>query len=189
MELRGELVHITRDLKSGKMWITFGVDEIPPEVNSLQVSPLTITIKKWRAKRSLDANNYYWVLIEKIADAIGQAKPVVHNIMLRRYGTMKQVEGENLMVFVPDTDEAEKTALLDEFYHFKPTGMTKLAEDDRVFRAYLVLKGSHEMDTKEMAALIEGAISEAKELGIETLPREEYERMMASYEKHHAKRR
>ena len=189
MELKGKLVHITRDLKTGGEWITFGVDFVPPEAYSLQEKELAITVKPFRKKRSLDANAYYWVLIEKIADAIGQAKPVVHNIMLRRYGFLKRVDGETLMIFVPDTDEAEKTALLDEFYHFKPTGMTKLAEDDRVFRAYLVLKGSHEMDTKEMAALIEGAISEAKELGIETLPREEYERMMESYEKHFANRR
>lgn len=189
MELKGKLVHITRDLKTGGEWITFGVDFVPPEAYSLQEMDLAINVKKYTKKRSLSANAYYWTLIEKIADAIGQAKPVVHNTMLRRYGFLKRVDGETLMIFVPDTDEAEKTALLDEFYHFKPTGMTKIVDDGRTFRAYLVLKGSHEMDTKEMAALIEKAISEAKELGIETLPREEYERMMASYEKHHANRR
>ena len=189
MELKGKLEHITREPKTGKEWITFGVDFVPPEAYSLQETELAISVRKYRKKRSLSANAYYWILIEQISDALGMPKPMCHNVMLRRYGVLKRLDGETLMIFVPDTEEAEKTALLDEFYHFKPTGMTKLAEDDRVFRAYLVLKGSHEMDTKEMAALIEGAISEAKELGIETLPREEYERMMASYEKHHAKRR
>lgn len=186
MEVKGELVHITRDLKSGKMWITFGVDEIPPEVNSLQASPLTITIKKWRAKRSLDANNYYWQLIEKIAAAIGQAKPIVHNIMLRRYGTLKRIDGETLMIFLPDTEEAAKTALLDEFYHFKPTGLTKIADDHRTFRGYLVLKGSHEMDSKEMSTLIDGAVMEAKDLDIETVTPDELERMKRTYEEHYA---
>ena len=188
MELKGELVHITRDLKSGKMWITFGVDEIPPEVNSLQVSPLTITIKKWRAKRSLDANNYYWELIEKIAAALPNAKPAVHNMMLRRYGTLKRIGGETMMVFIPDTDEAEHTALMDEFYHLKPTSLTKTAEDGRTFRAYLVLKGSHEMDSKEMSALIDGAVMEAKDLDIETVTPDELERMKRAYEEHYAGR-
>lgn len=188
MEVKGELVHITRDLKSGKMWITFGVDEIPPEVNSLQVSPLTITIKKWRAKRSLDANNYYWVLIEKIAAASCQAKPIVHNMMLRRYGTLKRIDGETLMIFLPDTEEAAKTALLDEFYHFKPTGLTKIADDHRTFRGYLVLKGSHEMDSKEMSTLIDGAVMEAKDLDIETVTPDELERMKRAYEEHYAGR-
>ena len=36
------------------------------------------------------------------------------------------------------------------------------------FNCYLVYKQTHDMDTKEMARLIDGAIEAAKELGIET---------------------
>lgn len=186
MEVKGELVHVTRESKSGKWWVTFGVDAEPKELYPLQVSPLTITIRKYRKKRSLDANNYYWVLIEKIAAALPNAKPAVHNTMLRRYGTLKRIGGETMMVFIPDTDEAEHTALMDEFYHFKPTSLTKTAEDGRTFRAYLVLKGSHEMDSKEMSTLIDGAVMEAKDLGIETVTPDELERMKRAYEEHHA---
>lgn len=188
MELKGKLVHITRDLKTGGEWITFGVDKVPPEAYSLQEKDLAITVKPYRKKRSLNANAYYWTLIEEISAATGTPKPMCHNLMLRRYGVLDQVDGENLMVFIPDTDEADKKVMNAETYHFRPTSWAKTADDGRTFRAYLVLKGSHEMDTKEMAALIEGAISEAKELGIETLPREEYERMMKSYEEHFTKR-
>lgn len=186
MEVKGELVHVTRESKSGKWWVTFGVDAEPKELYPLQVSPLTITIRKYRKKRSLDANNYYWQLVEKIAEAVGNAKPVVHNIMLRRYGTLKRIDGETLMIFLPDTEEAAKTALLDEFYHFKPTGLTKITDDHRTFRGYLVLKGSHEMDSKEMSALIDGAVMEAKDLDIETVTPDELERMKRAYEEHYA---
>ena len=189
MELKGKLVHITRDLKTGGEWITFGVDFVPPEAYSLQEKDLAITVKPFRKKRSLDANAYYWVLIEKISTAMGTPKPMLHNLMLQRYGVLEQVDGENLMVFIPDTEEAEKKVVNESMYHLRPTSMTKQVEDGRIFRAYLIMKGSSAYNTAEMSALIEGAISEAKELGIETLPREEYERMMASYEKHHAKRR
>lgn len=184
MELRGKLVHITREPKAGKEWITFGVDKVPPEAYSLQEKDLAITVKPYRKKRSLNANAYYWALIEEIATATGTPKPMCHNMMLRRYGVLEQVEGENLMVFIPDTDEADNKVMNAETYHFRPTSRTKTADDGRTFRAYLVLKGSSAYDTKEMAALIEGVISEAKELGIEILPREEYERMMKSYEEH-----
>ena len=184
MELKGELVHVTRETSSGKWWVTFGVDMEPKELYPLQVMPLTITIKKYRKKRSLDANAYYWQLIEKISAAVGNAKPVVHNMMLRRYGVLKQIDGENLMIFLPDTDEAQKKAFMDEFYHFKPTSLTKIADDGRVFRAYLLLKGSHEMDSQEMSVLIDGAVMEAKDLGIETLPPIELERMKKAYEEH-----
>ena len=189
MELKGKLVHITRDLKTGGEWITFGVDYVPPEAYSLQEMDLAINVKPFRKKRSLDANAYYWVLIEKISAACGTPKPMLHNLMLQRYGVLEQVDGENLMVFVPDTEEAEKKVLNESMYHLRPTSMTKSAEDGRLFRAYLVMKGSSAYDTAEMSALIEGAISEAKDFGIETLPREEYERMMESYEKHQANRR
>jgi len=188
MELRGKLVHITRDLKTGGEWITFGVDFVPPEAYSLQEMDLAINVKKYTKKRSLSANAYYWTLIEKISEALCIPKPACHNLMLRRYGVLEQVEGQNLMVFVPDTEEADAKVRNAEAYHYKLTSMRKVI-DGKPWRAYLVLKGSSSYNTAEMAALIEGVISEAKDLGIETLPREEYERMMESYEKHHANRR
>ena len=52
-----------------------------------------------------------------------------------------------------------------------------------MYRTYMMLKGSSEYDTKEMSHLIDGLVSECKEMGIETLPPEELERMMAAYGK------
>lgn len=188
MQLKGKLEHVTKEQRSGEKWVTFGVEHIPPEVYTLQDKDLLIEVKPWKDKRSLDANAYYWALIEKIAATIGLAKPVLHNKMLRRYGVLKQVDGENEMVLVPDTDAAENEILNASGYHYRPTSLNKIREDGKSFRAYLVLKGSHEYNTAEMAALIDGVISEAKDLGIETIPDEEFERMMDQYEKHHAGR-
>lgn len=42
---------------------------------------------------------------------------------------------------------------------------------------YAKLKGTSEYDTKEMSRFIDGIVSEAKELGIETLPPDEVARM------------
>ena len=44
----------------------------------------------------------------------------------------------------------------------------QVEENGKQFNCYLVYKRSSEMDTKEMARLIDGAIWEAKELGIDT---------------------
>ena len=52
----------------------------------------------------------------------------------------------------------------------------------------MMLKGSSEYDTKEMSHLIDGLVSECKEMGIETLPPEELERMMAAYDRKIKKR-
>lgn len=189
MELKGKLVNITRHLGSGQFWITLGVEAIPEGLASLQEKILAITLKQYREKRSLNANAYYWRLVGEMAAYMKHPQQVVHNELLRSYGTLDTVEGENLMIFIPDTFEAEEKVLMQETYHLKPTSMTKITDDGRAFRAYLVIKGSHEYDTQEMSRLIDGAVSEAKQMGLETLPPDEIERMMAAYEEHFAKRR
>lgn len=42
--------------------------------------------------------------------------------------------------------------------------------------------GSSTFNTKEMAVFLEGIVSECKELGIETLPEEELERMAKAWD-------
>lgn len=188
MELRGTFEQISRNIKTGKFLITLAVESIPEGVDSLPDGELAITIKKHREKRSLSANAYYWQLVGKIAAVIHQPTPYVHNFLLRRYGPLEVVDGSTLMIFIPDTQEAEEKVALSETYHLKPTGMSKIVDDGRVFRAYLVLKGSSQFDKKEMSILIDGAVDDAKALGIEVLPPEEIERMMEAYEKHYAAR-
>ena len=48
-------------------------------------------------------------------------------------------------------------------------------------------KDTHMMDTKEMSHLIEGAIAEAKELGIETATPKELEELQARWEEYDRK--
>ena len=46
-----------------------------------------------------------------------------------------------------------------------------------MYRTYMMLRGSSDYDTREMSELIDGTVSEAKQMGIETLPPHEIERM------------
>lgn len=48
---------------------------------------ITFSIKKRVIPRSLNANNYAWSLIEKLAVAVKSDKDSVYEEMLRRYGT------------------------------------------------------------------------------------------------------
>ena len=45
------------------------------------------------------------------------------------------------------------------------------------FCSYIVIKGSSEYDTREMASFIDGVVTEARELGIDTIPTTEIEKM------------
>lgn len=106
-----------------------------------------------------------------------------HNMLLRSYGVPETIGGQLTIAMLPV--EAEDEILERELYHLKPTSKTKVGKDGQIFRAYILLKGSSDYDTKEMARLIDGTVEEAKMLGLETLPKEEIERMMAAYEVNH----
>lgn len=57
MERTGELESVSRDVISGKIRISFMLDDIP-EISDITGRKLTITAKPYRKKRSLNANAY-----------------------------------------------------------------------------------------------------------------------------------
>lgn len=140
---------------------------------------LDVDIKKHRKGRSLDANAYYWLLIGKIKNATGNSRNHIHNTMLGKYGELDRMPDGSLIPFCirDDIDYLEFP-----YPHLLPTQKT-LSKSDRLYRWYYQIKGSSEYDTREMSHLIDGIVSECKEMGIETLPPEELERMMATYGK------
>ena len=42
-------------------------------------------IKEYKEKRSLNANNYYWTLVNQIANKLQTSKEEVHERMIKRY--------------------------------------------------------------------------------------------------------
>lgn len=191
MEFTGKLVSIAKDWITGQFQLTFSMNEQEKAelIDDIKnVDKLSIKAIKYRQKRSLDANAYYWQLLSKVAEKLPSSKPNAHNIMLRKYGQIFIVDGKAIYLVLPDTEEAEKTADEAETYHIKPTSQVKEGKDGKMYRTYIMLRGSSDYDTKEMSTLIEGLVSEAKELGIETMTAEELERMMQQYEKHYAGR-
>ena len=179
MKLKGRLLNITRDIRSGEYQLSLAVKEIPQGLDKLPEGDLSISLARWSEKRSMSANAYYWVLVSKIAAAMYAPQPFVHNYLLQRYGQLEIYNGKHVTVMIPDTEEAGERVMLSDHYHLKPTSHVKEGKDGTTFRAYLMIRGSSTYDSKEMAALIEGAVSECHEMGIETIPPEELERMLA----------
>lgn len=183
MEAKGKLSGITRNWATGKMQLTFEVEQDVP-VEGMQDKILRITAKQWKEKRSLDANAYYWVLISKLAGALKISNPRTHNLILRKYGQNDIIDGQLVWVVIPDTEKAENMALEAETFHIRPTSQTIEDKGGNKLRTYVYIRGSHTYDTAEMSHLIDGLVAECKELGIETLPPDEISRMMEEYEKH-----
>lgn len=139
-------------------------------------SGLLFDLTEHKAKRTLTQNAYYWVLLEKVAGAVRMSKPELHNRLLRQYGVLQRFDGKAIAAFIADTESAENEALRAETFHLRPTSVTKESAQGTM-RQYVLLKGTHEMNTAEMSVLLDGLIQEARNLDIETLTPAELERM------------
>lgn len=142
-----------------------------------------VEVKKQSKKRSLSANAYFHVLSDKIADAIGVSKAYAKNFLLSRYGQRELDEsGEPLRLAVKEgIDLMER-----EDIHTSLVGYDYV--DGEQYDVYEVVRGSHTYTSAEMNVLITGTVSEAKELGIETMTPQEIARLEGIAE-HYSKRR
>ena len=126
------------------------------------------TISEFRRKRSLKANSYAWALIGRIADYLRTSKEDVYLTMLKRYG-------QSEMVSVLSSIDVRGY-----FKYYEELARATL--QGKEFTHYRIFKGSSEYDSREMAILIDGIVSEAKEMGIETLPPQELERLKQTWD-------
>lgn len=152
-------------------------DEIIMRLLPIRDSSKRYDIKEHRDKRSLTQNAYYWVLLGKVADKLRLPKPEVHNRMLRDFGQILIVDGQAARVVLPDTDAAEQRAISMETVHLKLTSQVCQFGDGKMYRTYVIMRGSHDYSTEEMTHLLDGMIEEAKQQGIETLPPDELAHM------------
>lgn len=175
MEWTGKLVNVTRDWKTNLFQITFTVNEAAAinSVNDIQsCEKLSIKAVKYRKKRSLDANAYCWVIMSKIGEVVNSSKEEVYEDMLQKYGYFYQDEDGYVSITVKAHVDMSKIA-----------GHWKFLKTNGKFTSYLMIKGSSEYDSAEMAKFIDCIVEEAKLLGIETLPPDELERMVTAWQK------
>ena len=172
MVFKGRIEKIDLDYITHKPKITIQLhsqyDLLSEEFNKIQaLQEIDIELKEHREKRSLNSNSYAWVLITKIADVLRANKEEVYLEMLKRYG---QSEIVSVLSSIDITGY---------FKYYDIAGTSTL--NNKEFTHYKCFKGSSEYDTREMSILIDGIVSEAKTLGIETLSPEEIENLKNSW--------
>lgn len=163
------MIKAAKQIIDGGAWLCLRCDnaaqirQAVDEVNSNPNAKYEAEIKRHREKRSLNANAYAWALITEVANLLRSDKDTIYLEMLKRYG------------------QSEIVSILS---HIDPKGYFKYYTvfgagrvNGKEFTHYKIYKGSSEYDTREMAILIDGIISEAKGLGIETATPEEVSRM------------
>lgn len=169
IEFQGKILKAYHDYVTGTDIVVFVPEQKALEAcESLRDKRLTLNIKQYRQKRSLNANSYYWALLSKICEATGVDSNYQHNLNLRECGYLEQDEDGNVIsVDVADTEAGERKADYAEYYHLYPTSNV-YTRDGVTVRQYYLLRGSSTFNTKEMAILIDIAVDQAKDLGIET---------------------
>jgi len=163
--MKGRLVDMSLGLNR-KQRVTVEVDgDFQQEYERLKTSEIDIEIKKHRKRRSLDANAYAWVLIDKIADALAADKATVYKTAIRSIGGVSDI--------VCIQEQAAES--LRRAWSYNGLGWQSEAMPSKIEGCVNVVLyyGSSIYDTKQMGSLIEQIVYEAKELGIETMTPDE----------------
>ena len=157
MKVSGRIVGANIDFRTGKPVVMFEVNErndFEMLVDEMRdKDKLSIEVKPYREKRSLNANAYAWCLIGQIADILRTSKDEVYLECLKRYG---QSELISVLSHVPIENYVK---------YFEEAGESKL--NGKMFTHYRVYKGSSEFDTREMSIFVDGICDEARLLGIQ----------------------
>lgn len=163
-------------LESGETEVSFVVDKLNyGEKTRIRAAlegagdTLTIAVSKYRKRRSLSANAYFWELIGRLSEKLNISKEETYWEYIKHMGIYRSVEVDNKAV-----DTIIKM--------WKSHGLGWIAEktDDGEREGFSLINlyyGSSSYNTKQMSRLIDSVVNDCKEQGIETLPPEQLECM------------
>lgn len=137
-------------------------------INGQKPRDYEITVRVYTEKRSLTANAYFHKLVNLIAARIGSDDESVKKHLVCLYSPIAERNGIPVSITIP------RGTSPDDYYPY-----TIWADGDEDTDTYYLKKQTRGMTRTEFSRLTDGAVQEAKELGIETLPRAELERLYA----------
>jgi len=174
--MKGRIVSFAVQPRSRRGLVTFELDgDFGGTYDELKDVDIDLAVKKWREKRSLTANAYFHVIVNQIAKHLGLGDDEVKANLVIDYGTLTQSEdGEVAFLKLPAWIDADTVYPYSRYFDTVYEGGIEM-------RCYFLYKRTHLMDSKEMSRLIDGAVYEAKNLGIETDTPEQIARYKAMW--------
>lgn len=161
------------DVTTGKWLLTFETVELPDIFDKTRDKDLNIEIKQHRNHRSKDANALLWECIGRLAMALRADKWDIYLLMLRRYGQYTYI------VVPPNAVEM----VARQWRECEVIGDININGRDGV--QMLCYYGSSTYDTKQFSILLDGVISEMKEIGLTAPTSEDMRRSIEEWEKMH----
>jgi len=171
--MQGKIIDFSKGM-NGKQRITLELDgDIRELYEELKEFVVDIVIKKFRKGRSLDANAYAWVLMEKLAVANNIPKTDIYR------NTIRKISGVSETVCVQDAAlerlcsgwEHNGKGWQAEKFPSKIEGCTNVT----------LYYGSSTYDSAQMSRLISQIVEDCQERGIETMTPAELARLMEGW--------
>ena len=137
-------------------------------------SDFELSIDKVKAKRSNDANRYFWQLVGQLSAKINVSPEDIYRTYIKDIGGNYEV--------VPIREDAVDTWI--QAWRSKGIGWQSEIIGDSKLRGYknvICYYGSSTYDTRQMSRLIELCVADCKEQGIETMTPSEMALMIQNY--------
>jgi len=168
----GEIIDLSVDYKTKKTKVNLLIEIDPSKLEELQNQKLNIEIKKYRARRSLDANAYMWVLLGKLQDITDIPKELIYRDLIKHIGSYE---------VIPIKDEAVEK--FTEAWNKNGLGWVTDTTKSKLegFTNVIAYYGSSTYDKKEMSRLINLVVQECEQLGIETKSDAEIKSLLESW--------
>ena len=163
MKFKGRLVdHVM--LANGEQRLTIQTkDDLRGMFDQLHDHDVAADVKRYRLPRSLDANAYFHLLVNRIAATVGSSDDEVKRELVIKYGTLEtDDDGNTIGAMLPAGADVDR-------FHPYTRCFKSMDLNGKPYRCYLFYKHTRDLDTAEMSHLIDGTVSEAKRLGIETM--------------------
>lgn len=165
VEFKGRYVGIAKNLTDNKIVLHMEILE-PHKIQQIDSEltgkgELAVTIKKYKEKRSLDANAYFWTLVDKLATKTGQDRIQIYR------NAIKDIGGVSEIICL----KSEAVNKLCEAWVKNGIGWqveimpSKLNGCKNVILYY----GSSTYNTEQMSRLIDNIVQDCKAVGVETM--------------------
>lgn len=173
MKVSGRIIDANIGFMTKKPQLTLEVNELNDfkqlvdDLNGCE--KLSIEIKPFRERRSLDANAYAWVLMDKLASKLGESKENIYREYIRNIG------GNSTTICVKNT----AVERLREGWSKNGIGWQTEAFPSKIDGCTNVVLyyGSSTYDTEQMARLLDLIIQDCKQFGIPTETPDEIARL------------
>lgn len=131
---------------------------------------IVVKIEKKRAKRSLDANAYLWVLIGKLGEKLYRSDLEIYRELIRDNGVFQivPIREDAIETWVKNWEKNRAGWVCDDL------GECKNTKGYHNIKCYF---GTSSYDAKQMSRIIDAVVEECKSQGIQTDTPDEIERM------------